>query len=527
MALFNAAERRFAKAVSDLAYTNPFLPERIGREREALGPEFDEKRANWNLHASSEGRHPNVEAIFQRSDRLIERVRERLTKGEAASDGELTLYEDLVLFVLYQCNREGFDRTIDEGIALRPGRKSTVAIHDDFAASAARFLSIPGRTATAPAELTHVFALFFQIRRAFKNIFRFIVGASAPAVRLRAEIWQSIFTHDTRRYRRTLFRRMADYTTLVTGPSGTGKELVASAVGLSRYIPFDPETRSFAADSGGSFFPLNLSAMSPTLIESELFGHKRGSFTGAVADRRGWLEVCPPLGSVFIDEIGDLDLSIQVKLLRVLQTREFTPLGETALRRFEGKFIAATNRDLAGEMESGRFRKDLYYRLCSDIIETPSLRERIQDDPRELRALITHLVQRILGDEGADVAEEVEAWIEKHLDRDYAWPGNVRELEQCVRNVLIRKEYRPPEASRARATEPRDALAEAVRSASLPADELLRRYCTLVYAQEGSLERAARRLRLDRRTVKAKLDREMVKQLLGRPGGTGVASDSE
>ena len=122
--------------------------------------------------------------------------------------------------------------------------------------------------------LGHVFAGFFQIRRAFQNIFNFIIGRSRPAAQLRAAVWESIFTHDMRRYRRVLFDRMADYTTLITGPSGTGKELVAQAVGLSRYIPFDPVARRFRADFAGSFFPLSLSALSPTLIESELFGHK-------------------------------------------------------------------------------------------------------------------------------------------------------------------------------------------------------------------------------------------------------------
>ena len=131
-------------------------------------------------------------------------------------------------------------------------------------------------------EASHLFACFFQIRRAFDLIFRHIIGASRPAANLRATVWQSIFTHDMRRYRRSLYRRMHDVTTLVTGPSGTGKELVARAIGLSRYIPFDPDREMFVADLDGSFHALNLSALSPTLIESELFGHRKGAFTGAL-----------------------------------------------------------------------------------------------------------------------------------------------------------------------------------------------------------------------------------------------------
>src|SRR4030095_14042265 len=112
--------------------------------------------------------------------------------------------------------------------------------------------------------------------------------------------WQSISTHDMRRYRRGLYARMGDVATLISGPSGTGKELVARAIGLARYIPFDRARHALAEDFAGSFHALALSALSPTLIESELFGHRRGAFTGALEDRAGWLEVCPPMGTRFL-----------------------------------------------------------------------------------------------------------------------------------------------------------------------------------------------------------------------------------
>ena len=267
-----------------------------------------------------------------------------------------------------------------------------------------------------------------------------------------------------------LYDRMGDVTTLITGPSGTGKELVARAIGLSRYIPFDARKGTFTENFGASFHGLNLSALSPTLIESELFGHKRGAFTGALQDRPGWLEVCRPLDSVFLDEIGDLDASVQVKLLRVLQTRTFQRLGDTADRRFDGKIIAATNRDLPEEIRAGRFREDFYYRLCSDIITTPSLREQLQDSPEDLHNFILFLSRRIAGEEGESVAEDVEGWIRESLSPDYPWPGNVRELEQCVRNVLIRRDYRP---RKIQPSDAREAFAEAMLNGSLTADELL------------------------------------------------------
>src|SRR5690606_9015124 len=139
--------------------------------------------------------------------------------------------------------------------------------------------------------------------------------------------------------------------------------------------------------------------------------------------------------------------AIQVKLLRVLQAREFSSLGETARRVFTGKIVAATNRSLADEMLAGRFRHDLYYRLCSDVVEMPSLRARLDEDPAELLELATHLAQRLVGSEAAEVALEVERVVLAELGDGYAWPGNVRELEQCVRNVLVRRRYQPLRSS--------------------------------------------------------------------------------
>ena len=205
---------------------------------------------------------------------------------------------------------------------------------------------------------------------------------------------------------------------------------------------------------------------------------------------------------MFLDEIGDLDPAIQVKLLRVLQTRTFQPLGDTKSQSFDGKIVAATNRDLAREMRSGRFREDLYYRLCSDLITTPSLREQLRDAPDDLHDLVLFIARRVVGKDEADtVTAEVIAWITNHLGLDYDWPGNVRELEQCVRNVIIRKEYRPMLVGR-------DASSSVVdlESATLTAEELLEKYCAAVYQRTGNYLETARRLGLDRRTVKSKVE---------------------
>jgi DNA-binding NtrC family response regulator len=359
------------------------------------------------------------------------------------------------------------------------------------------------------------------VRRAFDHIYANLVGESAPTRRLRAAVWQSIFTQDPRLYRRALFARLGDLPTLITGPSGTGKELVARAIGLVRYIPFDPATERFAEPAGGAFVPLNLAALSPTLIESELFGHRRGAFTGALQDRQGWFEGCPALGTVFLDEIGEVDVAIQVKLLRVLQTRTFQRLGDGADRRFQGKLVAATNRDLEALMAAGRFREDLYYRLCADLIETPTLAARLRDTPGELRTLCRGIAGRVVGEEEAAdaVAARAEAWIATHLGPTYPWPGNVRELEQCVRNLVIRGHYRPRRPMPA--ADPREALWRGVAAGALDAHDVVRRYCTLVYAETGSVSETARRLGLSRKTARRKVDAAWLAVLRGTGAGPG------
>jgi transcriptional regulator with PAS, ATPase and Fis domain len=231
-----------------------------------------------------------------------------------------------------------------------------------------------------------------------------------------------------------------------------------------------------------------------------------------VQDKRGWLEECPPLGAVFLDEIGDLDPEIQVKLLRVIETRSFHSLGETnaQIHRFDGKLIAATNRNLGLAIRKHRFREDLYYRLCSDQIVTPSLRQQLDESPEVMGDLVLFMSQRVAGEEAETLAPQALTWIERNVDSDYRWPGNYRELEQCVRNILIRNEYQTSRL--AKPVVSRDIFAEG-RSGGLTASDLLSRYCTLVYSLTGSYEETARRLEIDRRTVKAKVDRELLATL--------------
>ncbi|MCC6741323.1 MAG: sigma-54-dependent Fis family transcriptional regulator, partial [Planctomycetia bacterium] len=492
-----------AAAFSRLAHTNPFSPDRIAVEKEILGRAYAGSFPVWSHREDQLEEPPNVPRLGEVAVRLADGARKALERDprRAAGEAELGLYQDLVFYTLFHKFRgPSYDLMFQQ---RRPGSRTRAPFFADFRDDIAFYLDLPGVRFPEPVEPRHYAALLFQVRRAFHHVFANILGGSLPAARLRAAAWESIFTHDFRRYRAALWSRMGETTTLVTGPSGTGKELVARAISLSRYIPFDTAAQSFD-DAGPSFLPLNLAALSPTLIESELFGHRRGSFTGAIADRAGWLEVCPAHGCVFLDEIGDVGLEQQVKLLRVLETRAFQPIGDTETRTFRGKIVAATNRDLPRDIAAGRFREDLYYRLCADTISTPPLRDLLAGDPAELHNVALHLARRFAGPAAASVAGEACAWIAEHLGPDYPWPGNVRELEQCVRNVMIRRWYSP--APPPPPDDPAEALARDVRAGALTEAALLRRYAALVHAKAGTYEELARRLGVDRRTAKSRLE---------------------
>jgi DNA-binding NtrC family response regulator len=204
----------------------------------------------------------------------------------------------------------------------------------------------------------------------------------------------------------------SDATVLITGESGTGKELVARAL------------HENSPRRAGPFVAVNCGAIPAELLESELFGHVRGAFTGAVRDREGRFDLANG-GAIFLDEVGDLPLALQVKLLRVLQERTFERVGESRSRRTNARILAATNRDLKREVAEGRFREDLLYRLRVVPIAIPALRERRED----IEPLARHLLARVGARHGRALWLSAEAL---RLFLDYPWPGNGRELENAL-----------------------------------------------------------------------------------------------
>lgn len=485
-------EREFIHAVAKLNYTNPFLPERIEQERIALGDQFEAGAHVWSAR-THRGRHPNVERIGKTLEELMPHLLERVKSGKTIGKQDRKALRDAALYHLYYQNEDWYYHII-AGRSTEPPSRTYRNFLDQY-----RRLITP-LNPEPHHQPDHLFALFFQIRRAFHYIFDLLIGGSMPMAKLRAMVWQSIFSHNTERYSRGLYKTLNTMPTLITGPSGSGKDLIAEALGYSGYIPFSPEKGQFIADFRTLHHPIQISALTPTLVESELFGHRRGAFTGALTDRAGRLEQCTALGAAFLDEIGEIDPSIQVKLLRVLQNRTFYRLGDGKARQFEGKILAATNRNLALEIEQGRFREDLYYRLCADRIETPTLLERLQQDPNELDRLVDYIAHKIAGpEEGPALSNEVSATLKKTLPPNYPWPGNVRELEQAVRNILIRGAYQP--LSTNISDREQNELDLCLQKSRFTADQLLNRYCRIVYEREGSYVAAGQALNLDRRVV--------------------------
>ena len=276
-----------------------------------------------------------------------------------------------------------------------------------------------------------------------------------------------------------------DATVLVTGETGTGKELVARAI----------HDRSERAR--GPFLPVNCAALAESLLESELFGHVRGAFTGADRDRRGLFEAARG-GTILLDEVGDMSPGMQHRLLRVLQEREITPVGSTRAIQVDVRVVAATNRDLRADMESGRFRDDLYYRINVVRIELPPLRSRKEDVPLLADAFFRKVNRR--PHEGCSP-------LAMRLLQAYRWPGNVRELFAVLESAHIRAggrrieaQHLPPEVrgtdqgqgpERYRADRPADAERNAIKHA--------------LVATGGSRTAAAEKLGMSRTTLWRKM----------------------
>ncbi len=479
-------EREFFAKIKQAAFSNPFGEERSIVDLELTG--LPTGTSNNEILA----------CLKTKVAKKIAAVVNQEPGGIAGlSDQDRVLLRYGILFSLFHTFCDAYDRLIEEQtrVGAAPCR---VAFASDALAAFADF-GFPRQ------EGLRYFALFFQMRRAFYFISG-IAGKSRCVRDLRASLWENIFTKDIKVYDQYLWNRMEDFSTMLLGETGTGKGLAAAAIGRSGFIPFNEKTGAFNESFTQAFTAINLSQYPEQLIESELFGHTKGAFTGAVEAHKGVFSRCSPCGAIFLDEIGDVSIPVQIKLLQVLQERFFTPVGSHRLERFQGRVIAATNKNLRKLREQKEFRDDFYYRLCSDIIEVPPLRRRLAEDPGEIDEILTFIINRILGQVSTEIMRMVKNFLSSNQPKDYAWPGNVRELEQCVRRVLLKNTYdwpRPEPSGNAIAV-----ITKRIESGTITAQEMLSDYCRYLYDRLGTYEAVAKTTQLDRRTVKKHIEKE-------------------
>ncbi len=298
-------------------------------------------------------------------------------------------------------------------------------------------------------------------------------------------------------YRATRQVAASSASVLLVGETGTGKELIARAI------------HSLSARASGPFIRVNCGALSESLLESELFGHVKGAFTGAVANRTGRFEAAHT-GTIFLDEICSTSEHLQVKLLRVLQEREFERVGDTHTVRVDTRVVAATNRDLEREIQAGRFREDLYYRLNVVQIDLPPLRDRRED----IAALVEHFAA-VYSEENDLDALSIDAEAMELLAR-YEWPGNVRELQNYVEravvlceSTVIRTADLPPQVRGL--TPPRTIRSRGVDVATL-SSELVRHAVSEAGATEDNLHQK----------IVGRVERELIEQVLAECAGVQI-----
>ena len=475
-----AEEREFFQMVARAALCNPFSSERADLDRRITG-----------VSRTDLDREEMVRIVTAK-------VAEQLQKLEKAGRADIRLYTGeeqryvgvTFLFSVYHRYRTDFDALIPSQISA--GDKPCKVPFADEAV--AMFL----RLGFTEEDAVKYISIFYQIRRAFYFIESSLLGVSPSMHTLRLHLWNNVFTNNIGLFETHLWNRMEDFSTLFLGETGTGKGAAAAAIGRSCFIPFDPGKGCFEESFTRNFIQINLSQYPETLIESELFGHRRGAFTGAVENHDGVFSRCTPHGSIFLDEIGDLSIPVQIKLLQVLQDRIFSPVGSHSRLRFCGRVIAATNHPLDELRRRGQFRDDFYYRLCSDTITVPPLRQRVYEDPRELEVMVSHLLTRMVGEPRKELTALILEALKRDLPTEYSWPGNVRELEQAVRRILLTGTYKGDDLSVSQS----GYLGIGMEEGRIDAQTVLALYCRLLYDRHGTFEEVARITRLDRRTVK-------------------------
>ena len=466
----------------------------------------------------------------------VEETARKLAEGAPATPDELAVYHGAALYSLWVEVGPLLQRRIDK-------KEVDFPRYDEFLA---RYRWLFGHTGIWVPEPRRLLELYDQTWRAHFFIATMIRGRGRRIAAARAALWRAIIAGEICDYAQHHCVRMQRFSVLVTGETGSGKELAAQCIGWSSFIPFDEDTRKFAMAHDGDYHVRSLCESAASLVEADLFGFKRGSFTGATSDKLGYLALPQTWGTLFLDEIGEISLALQAKLLRPIQNRVYSVIGESTQRELVGRLVFATNRDLEAMCREGTFRRDLYMRLKILQVHMPALRDRLADDPDELLDLVWGFVEkhRLGPDRTGDLTRRAVDAIRRD---DYDWPGNVRELENYVDAYVLTNGCMPGPAEYAAAeagahegqgdgeeppitslpptsAESSGNLGERVKEGEVPLEEVERDVVTHVLVRTGGNKaEAARRLqctwrKIDQMPDPVRLERLLRRQARKKPG---------
>jgi DNA-binding NtrC family response regulator len=500
----------FLEPISRLYTTNPFDPAWEVLQKAALGALGDD------VPEGATALHTGGVSI-----RLVDPLATALTTIAGRLGGvvpgtprEIEVYRGAVFCGLWA-------RFGEQLQGLVTANRVDVPFLDEFLEGHRILLGHPGISAPEPG---HLLALLYQRWRAWYFAATKIAGRSPSAAAARAAIFQANMTSDVCAYAMSLYRTMDEVPVLITGETGTGKELAAECIGWSRYIPLDLGARRFAGRYGEDFHARNVCAVPGELLEGTLFGHRRGAFTGASANVPGLLAMPKANGTLFIDEAGEIPLHVQVKLLRPFQSREFVPLGDVQPQKMQGRLVFATHRDMEALCQEDKFRPDLFERMNGVHVHMPAVRQLIAEAPWALREYARWFVA-----EKIDDPAQVDVWTDRVMAAiqrtraDYPWPRNFRELKHFTERIIISGGDVPAPTVSVPVAEPSTVGVAVDAPPSTPApnsilgrralagevslDEVIRAFVTWMYVLSGrNKTEAARRMGRDWRTVGRWLD---------------------
>lgn len=518
-----------ADALVQLGTTNPFQSERAELERRALG----------QAYRAGDAEHNQLQ-LTERGRQLVESAQRALVAEGASSPADLERYDGLVQYRLRSV-MEGPLRSLAQACLGAGLMMRRVTSYQMYREEAERLLAIPGEPRPLKGQLAHHFSLLFQQFRVQALSEALLpLGGSRAAEELRAGLWQAVFTRCGRRYERALYRQMHRLPVLIAGPPGTPKAALARIIALSGYVAFDAERLRFTgepamalrvADAQSGLFateglaPVALpgarpESLPPLRVEAAAPRGEQHALT--VAERS--LEPVARESHASVNRVTHWMLHHVDRLEPLAQAQLFAQLdgwlgigvalsGDSTAPGLGPRVLTTCDVDLGEAVAEGRFREDLYHLLAAQRLELPALSVQLRQRPEDLPRFVADVLAPLLeGSELRAAAEEIASYIDKKLGA-YPFPGNQRELARCARAVLLTGEYRPP-ARRVEATEgPLADLGRRFVAGDFDADGLLDAYCTLMYSRTGSYQESARRLGIDRRTVKSRVNEALLSEL--------------